>query len=572
MQDIPRPEYPRPQFYRESWMNLNGTWQFEIDHGASGMERGLPEQDRLSSTILVPFCPESRLSGLNHTDFMDCVWYKKCFTLPAEAEGKNVLLHFGAADYRTRVWLNGRYIGLHEGGYTSFSMDLTPALRKGENLLTVCCEDRVRDPLQPSGKQSRLYHSHDCDYTRTTGIWQTVWLEWVNPAYMSRILITPDAENARVHFRILTKHAAGARIRLETSFAGEETGEAECVAGADCAELTVNLSRKELWDIGRPNLYDYVLTLTDPRGGMDRVTGYFGLRSVRLEGMKFLLNGRPIFQRLILDQGFYPDGIYTAPTDEDLKKDILLSMQMGFQGARLHQKVFEARYLYWADHLGYLCWGEMASWGLNHADIAAFAAFSKEWIEAVQRDYSSPAIIGWCPFNETWDYEGCRQNDDVLRLTWRLTKALDPTRPCIDTSGNFHVETDIFDVHDYEQHPEEWARRYGPGTEPIYERFPERQHNSPGQPVFVSEYGGIRWAEEASGWGYGEAPKTKEEFLSRYKALTDALLDNPDHCGLCYTQLTDVEQEKNGLYTYDRRPKFPPEIMYPIMARKAACE
>lgn len=570
-ENIPRPEYPRPQFVRDGWMNLNGKWFFETDQGNSGEERGLAARDSLSGEIMVPFCPESRLSGLAHTDFLSCVWYKRTFTLPAEAAGKRILLHFGAADYRTTVWVNGQKAGMHEGGYTSFEMDITDVVLPGENLLSVRCEDSVRDPMQPNGKQSRLYHSHGCDYTRTTGIWQTVWMEWVNPVYMQKILITPDAENAAVHFRVQLKDAAGCSLRADVSFDGTRTGSASVKTHPAFAEFTVQLDRKELWDLRQPNLYDYRLVLTDQKGREDVVTGYFGLRSIGFDGMRFMLNGRPVFQRLILDQGFYPEGIYTAPTDGDLKRDIELSMKMGFNGARLHQKVFEQRYLYWADHLGYLCWGEMASWGLDHSRIGALDAFLKEWLEVLERDYSAPCIIGWCPFNETWDYEGRRQEDDVLRMVYRTTKVFDKTRPCIDTSGNYHVETDIFDVHDYEQHVDEWQRRYGAGTEPIFERFQNRQKNQPGQPVFVSEYGGIRWSDQ-DGWGYGEGPKTEEEFLTRYKGLTDTLLDNPDHCGLCYTQLTDVEQEQNGLYTYDRKPKFPPEIMYPIMARKAACE
>lgn len=572
MMQIPRPEYPRPQFVREGWMNLNGEWQFEIDHGCSGEARGLVQRDSLAGRIVVPFCPESKLSGVAYTDFMDCVWYKRAFTLPPEAAGKRVLLHFGAADYRTKVWVNGRYIGMHEGGYTSFEMDVTDALADGENRLTVSCEDHVRDGMQPNGKQSRLYRSHDCDYTRTTGIWQTVWLEWVNPVYMKKAFITPDAENASVHFRVETANAHGATLKIETYFDGVPTGGALARCNPGFAEATVRLTQTHLWETGSPALYDVRLMLSAPDGREDAVTGYFGLRSVGFDGMKFLLNGKPVFQRLILDQGFYPDGVYTAPTDEDLKRDILLAQRMGFNGARLHQKVFEQRYLYWADHLGYLCWGEMASWGLNHCEAGAFAAFSKEWLEEIERDYNAPCIVGWCPFNETWDVDGRRQNDDVLRMVYRMTKALDKTRPCIDTSGNFHVETDVFDVHDYEQNVDEWRRRYGPGTAPIYERFPHRQRRRPGQPVFVSEYGGIRWTQDEGGWGYGEGPKTEEEFLARYKGLTDALLDNPDHFALCYTQLTDVEQEQNGLYTYDRRPKFPAAILYPIMARRAAME
>ena len=356
-----------------------------------------------------------------------------------------------------------------------------------------------------------------------------------------------------------------------TAFKDDYTGHAESNANEDWAELTVPLTKLFLWESGNGRLYDLQLQLVRDGEVLDSLSSYFGMRSVSFDGMRFLLNGKPVFQRLVLDQGFYPDGVYTAPDDEALRRDIELSMAMGFNGARLHQKVFEPRFLYWADRMGYMVWGEMASWGLDISEIGAANAFLKEWPDVMTRDFSSPAIVGWCPFTETWDYQGRRQNDDVLRLVYRLSKALDPTRPVIDTSGNYHVETDIYDVHDYEQDPAVFAAHYGPGSVPIYERFPDRQCYQ-GQTVFVSEYGGIRWSDDISSWGYGEAPKTEQEFLDRYRRLTDALLDNPDHFGFCYTQLTDVEQEQNGLYTFDRRPKFDPALIRAINARKAAME
>lgn len=568
---IPRPEYPRPQFVREGWLNLNGQWQFEIDHGCSGEARGLVEAETLSGEITVPFCPESRLSGVEYKDFMHCVWYKRLFVLPPEAQGQRVFIRFGAADYRTRVWVNGVLCGKHEGGYTSFGFEITKAVQEGLNMITVCCEDDNRDPMQPRGKQSELYHSHKCDYTRTTGIWQTVWLEWTGAAMMEQVFITPDAENARVSIRVKLSEAAGCVLAAEAYFEGDGVGAAVCETAGDHAEISIDLANRELWDIGQPNLYDLKLTLSRDGEIMDCIDSYFGLRSVAIANRRFLLNGRPIYQRLVLDQGFYPDGIYTAPTDEALKRDIELSLAMGFNGARLHQKVFEARFLYWADHLGYLCWGEMGSWGLDHSQIGALAAFQKEWLEAVERDYSAPCIIGWCPFNETWDVSGHAQNDDVLALTYRLTKALDKTRPCIDTSGNYHVITDIYDVHDYNQDPAVFRERYNGDMDPIYERFPKRQQPREGELFFMSEYGGIRWSE-GDGWGYGEGPKTKEEFLARYQGLTEPLQDNPSMMGFCYTQLTDVEQEQNGLYTYDRVPKFDPAVIAAFNKRKAACE
>ncbi|MEG2604126.1 MAG: beta-galactosidase [Clostridia bacterium] len=571
--NIPRPEYPRPQFVREGWMNLNGRWQFEIDNGNTGESRGLVHKEKLDSEILVPFCPESELSGVQHTDFMAAVWYRRSFTLPAEALGKRVILHFGAVDYRCKAWVNGKLVGENEGGYHSFSFEITSALCTGENTLVVLAVDDTRSGLQPSGKQSVRYESYACSYTRTTGIWQTVWLEWVSDSFIQQLWYTPDAAANTLHVRARLDKGAGCTLLVETSFAGEATGAAQALAYADEVELTVPVSGGHYWNVGEPALYDLHLTLTRDGQASDLLTSYFGLRSVGFDGMRFTINHRPVFQRLVLDQGFYPDGIYTAPTDEALKHDIELSLAMGFNGARLHQKIFEPRFLYHADKLGYLCWGEMANWGLDHSRGSALGAFFKDWLPSVERDFSAPSIIGWCPFNETWDYEGRRQRDDVLRMTYRITKALDPTRPCIDTSGNYHVETDIYDVHDYEQQPEIFRSHYGPeGPEGMYERMPERQAYG-NQPMFVSEYGGIWWSDtDRAGWGYGERVKSREEFVERFRGLTDALLDNPNHFGLCYTQLTDVEQEQNGLYTYQRVAKFAPELIQPILARKAACE
>lgn len=293
-----------------------------------------------------------------------------------------------------------------------------------------------------------------------------------------------------------------------------------------------------------------------------------------------ILNGKPVFGRWVLDQGFYPDGIYTAPTDEALKNDILCSMRLGFNGARMHEKIFEPRFLYWADKLGYIVWGEHANWGLDITDMGQIQYFLPEWLEALDRDMCHPSIIGWCPFNETWDFDGRQQYDELIRLVYLATKAVDPTRPVIDTSGNFHVQTDIFDVHDYEQNPERFASYYEKIVDGIIEdqiqRKPEwsyRQSYNGKNPVFVSEYGGIRWApDKAEGWGYGEAPKTTEEFIERYKGLTEALINNPYMIGFCCTQLYDVEQEVNGLMTYDRKFKFDPEIIRRINTQQAAIE
>lgn len=564
---IPRPEYPRPQLARtSSWMNLNGLWQFEIDHGASGRDRGLIERE-LSGTILVPFCPESKLSQVEYKDFMRAVWYRRSFTLPQEAAGQRVLLHFGAVDFRCEAWMNGTSVGRHEGGFTSFTFDVTAAVQEDENILVVCAEDDTRGGRQPLGKQSERYHSYKANYTRTTGIWQTVWLEWVPQPYIQSVKMIPDAANSTLYLdATVVGPAEGLSFHAEACYDGALQANASAVVDGNHAKLTLTVKEKHLWEPGSPALYNLRLTL-----GSDRVDSYFALRTVSIDGKKVLLNGKPVFQRLILDQGFYPDGIWTAPSDDSLKRDIELGMAMGFNGARLHQKVFEQRYLYWADRLGYLCWGEMGSWGIDPARPHTLGIFLREWLEAIERDFNAPCIIGWCPYNEVWQESGDGLRNLTMQATYRATKAADPTRPCIDTSGGFHVETDIYDVHDYEQNPKIFKSYYQAGTD-LHDRFEGKQRYDGKAPVFVSEYGGIRWTEEASGWGYGNAPASREEFLSRYEGLTQVLLDNPEHMGFCYTQLTDVEQEQNGLYTYERVAKFPPEVIAAITSRPAAME
>ena len=549
---IPRSEHPDPQFQRKDWLNLNGEWDFEFDFGNSGLRAGVLEKDEWSRKINVPFCPESKLSGIEYTDFIAAVWYRKSVTVTeAQLEGR-VLIHFGAVDYETYLYVNGEEAGYHKGGYTSFTFDITEFLTAGENVIAVNARDDVRDPLVPRGKQSELYNSHGCDYTRTTGIWQTVWLEFVPKAYVKSFKLFPDTVNATLGVSAVVE-GEGA-FKAEAFYDGRLVGSFEKTA-AGFVSGDIKLSETHLWEVGCGRLYALKIT--------------FG-------GYKVLINGKSVFQRLVLDQGFYADGIYTAPSDEALEKDIRLSLAVGFNGARLHQKVFEPRFLYHCDRLGYIVWGEFGNWGLDYSRDGALEAMLPQWCESVARDFNHPAIVGWCPFNETWDRDGRKQNDELLRIIYRVTKQLDETRPCIDTSGNFHVETDIFDVHDYEQKVEIFKGNYDRlMTEGVlFEHFPDRQEYDGKKPAFVSEYGGIQWSLGSRGdaWGYGNAPKSEQEFIDRYKGLTDALLDNERMFGFCYTQLYDIEQEQNGLYYYDRSPKFDPELFRRINSRKAAIE
>ncbi len=565
---IPRPEHPNPQLERKNWLNLNGEWDFEFDFGNSKRDAGILDKKDWDKKIIVPFCPESKLSGIEYTDFIPAVWYRKTVEITAHnLEGK-VFINFGAVDYEATVYVNGKKAGYHKGGYISFRFDITEYLVEGENTIILNAVDDVRSPLVPRGKQCEVLHSRGCDYTRTTGIWQTVWLEFTPAQYIKNFRLYPDAENACI--------AISANVEGEGEFVAEAFYEGKSVGiakkkASDSVCCEIALSESHLWEPGCGRLYDLKLSFNG-----DEISSYFGLRTVKLDDYKFLINGKSVFQRLVLDQGFYRDGIYTAPTEADLIKDIEISYAVGFNGARLHQKVFEPRFLYHCDKLGYLVWGEYPNWGLDYSNPYALESMLPEWCECVERDFNHPSIIGWCPFNETWDFAGRQQNDALISTIYRVTKHMDNTRPCIDTSGNFHVETDIFDVHDYEQDVETFKNNYDKlMTEGIlFERFPDRQMYSGKGCAWVSEYGGLQWSEgdRDDAWGYGNAPKTFEEFVERYKGLTDALLDNYRMFGFCYTQLYDIEQEQNGLYYYDRTPKFDPEIFKAINSRKAAIE
>ena len=578
--NIPRPEHPKPQFERENWLNLNGKWQFEIDNGRSGEARGLANADAvLKDEILVPFCPESELSGIGNKDFMYGVWYKRTVNLTEEQCAGRIVLHFGAVDYKAKVFVNGKKVGEHKGGYISFCFDITDFVTIGENVITLFAEDDTRDFSIPSGKQSNHYDSHGCYYTRTTGIWQTVWLEFTPKSYIKSVKFYPDYKKGEV--TVFADLIGEGNFTANVSYEGKAMAEFCEPYAEGKIKFTLTLDEIHLWEIGCGRLYDVAFTF-----GEDAVKSYFGLRNVELKGQKFLLNGKSVFQRTVLDQGFYPDGIYTAPTDKALKNDILLSLACGFNGARPHEKIFEERYFYHADKLGYLTWGEYPDWLLNANVPENIYSILPEWLEEIERDFNHPSIIGWCPRNEVWSRaygnsgyaEPYRQS---IALLYDVTKAVDPTRPCIDTSGGFHAKTDIYDVHDYAQDPQIFNDRYGKITDGIMTEHPFNKNQIPysGGPVFLSEYGGIAWfdrCDEANdrqkAWGYGNGPKTEEEFIKRFTVLTEALMQNPGLMGLCYTQLTDVEQEKNGLYTYDRKSKFDPEIFKKVLSQKAAIE
>lgn len=578
---IPRSEHPCPNLQRNDWLNLNGSWDFEIDDAKVGMFKQFYDRTELKDRITVPFCPESRLSGLAHTDFMNAVWYHRSVEIPNEWKNKRILWHIGACDYKTTVFVNGKQAGTHCGGYTSFSFDITDLLYDGVNHLTVYAEDDLRGNRQFSGKQSHALHSNGCFYTRTTGIWQTVWLEAVAPAYILSYKVYPNISEPSATLSVcVNSEALGGRLQVTALYEGRTVAIGETDIVSQHPQVCLPLKEKHLWDVGCGNLYDLQFTLTT-ENGIDRVNGYFGLREVALSKEHGLqINGKTVFGRFVLDQGFYPDGVITAPSDDALQFDIEASMALGFNGARLHQKVFEPRFLYHADTHGYLVWGEAGNWGFDHTDPANVICALPEWMEEVERDFSHPSIIGWCPFNETWDFDGKRHSIPLIDTFYDVTKAMDPTRPVIANSGSFPTtRTDVHDVHDYEQDPQRFRANYaemenGILHDQLDRSYPKRQVYKTELPVFVSEYGGIKWAPKAEGdsWGYGNSVTTEEEFFQRLRGLTDAILDNPMIFAFCYTQLTDVEQEQNGLLTYDRKWKFPAEKIASIFQRTAAIE
>jgi beta-galactosidase/beta-glucuronidase len=577
---IPRPEYPRPQFERTDWINLNGTWSFDFDFSKSGIERSLFTAEKLEKTIIVPFCPESPLSGVDYKDFINAAWYQRKINIPAEWDGKRIFIHFGGVDYKSTIYINGTQVFVHYGGSSSFSVDISGYVKAGtDNNLVVYAEDDLRSGWQTSGKQSHRLYSYSCLYTRVTGIWQTVWLEAVEKGGLKNCRITPDLDNKQFVFEPVFYD-----LDRETSFQvrildnGKEVFSQRTPAN-NSAFVFARLKNPKTWSPESPFLYDIEFSVWDSQGQLiDRVKSYAGMRKVELRGKTFYLNNEPYYQRLVLDQGYYPDGQWTAPDDDQLKRDVELGKKAGFNGARLHQKVFEQRYFYWADKLGYLTWGESASWGVRWTDPVAARNMITEWEECVARDYNAPSLVAWSPLNEAWmdDVDGQR-----ARLTndlYFITKRMDRSRPVVSASGGYHAGfTDIYAEHIYTQDPVELHKQlYGGEEGQPRVRRPEKSAPYKGEAYMIDEFGGIQWIKEMKTpevsdqkefWGYGEPPKTLEEFYSRLEEQVNVILSLDHIDGFCYTQIVDVELEKNGIYTYDRSEKFDTDRIYKIFTK-----
>ena len=562
--DLPRSEYPRPQFERADWVNLNGTWSYSFDFGQTGGEKGWRNSKGFDGKITVPFCPESSLSGVQYTDFIPCIWYQRSIDIPAAWAGKNILLNFGAVDYEATIFIDGKRVGKHYGTGSSFSIDITKSVKAGNSYnLVVMVKDALRGGKQPGGKQSTSLKSAGCNYTRVTGIWQTVWMEAVNPMALKLVFATPDIDQQQLVVRPeFYEEGNGNMLTVQVFDANKKLVSSKQAPATNNTIIVLPIKNPKLWTPETPNLYDVKYTVRDAKGNvLDEVKSYAGMRKIHLSGGYFYLNNKPYFQRLVLDQGFYPDGVWTAPSDEALRHDIEMSKEVGFNGARLHQKVFEERYFYWADKLGYICWGEQASWGLEVNNEEAVRNFLTEWADEVVRDRNHPCIVTWTPLNETW---GARDGVYVRFVNdlYNLTKAIDPTRPVNDASGDAHVKTDIWSVHDYSREYERLTANHEikKGIEP-YRNMGGKEFlaNYNGQPYMLDEFGGLGWIpkeERANSWGYGAQIETEDEFFQILEKEVDAIIASKHITGFCYTQITDVEQEKNGVYYYDRRPKF----------------
>ena len=569
-QDVPRAEYPQPQFQREQWLSLNGRWDFDFDDRDQGLQQdwAAPATHKFTRNITVPFCFESKLSGIADTSFHPIVWYHRTFQTPAAWSGKRVLLHFGAVDYRAAVWVNGRAAGAHEGGNVPFGFDVTPFLKSGANQITLRVEDPPTDRYIPRGKQYWEPKSRGIFYTRTTGIWQPVWLEAAGQSWLDNVKITPSLDGNVRFEAYLQRPEAGVEFWALIRDGQNVISSAMSVPDGPRAVASAFVQNRRTWSLNNPSLYDVTFELRRNGNVVDHVTSYFGFRSVAVEGGRVTLNGSPVYLKFVLDQGYWPESTLTPPSDEAIQYDIRITKEMGFNGARKHQKLEDPRFLYWADKMGFLVSSEMANAYLY--DDSYVERFTREWTEAVRRDYNHPSVIMWVPINESWGTPNLREprQQDHLRGMYDLTKSLDPTRLVIDNDGWEHTEkTDLFAIHDYTAYGEQLEAKYrnvklAPGAAiPDNSRkalAPGNQYN--GTPLYLSEFGGISYLKPGQmapegAWGYSGLMKDENTAFARMESLWNAIAKLP-FVGICYTQLTDVEQEVNGLMTYDRKPKF----------------
>jgi beta-galactosidase/beta-glucuronidase len=558
---------------RKAWASLNGAWDFARDPEGRWRHPGDVEWE---GTIAVPFAPESPASGIGDTGFYRACWYRRTIERLGDG-GDRVMLHFGAVDHIATVWIDGAYVGTHEGGYTPFAFDVTDRLASGSAELVVRAFDDPSDLAKPRGKQDWLLEPHSIWYPRTTGIWQTVWLEPVPPTAIGHVRWTPNMERWEIGCHVRVDGVARDDLRLHAVLRVGPELLADDVYSVVAGEVHRRIALSDpgiddyrnvlLWSPRSPTLIDVALTLLDRDGRvLDAIRSYTALRSVSVQGDRMVLNGRPLHLRMVLDQGYWPETGLTAPNDAALRRDVELAKAMGFNGVRKHQKVEDPRYLYWADRLGLIVWSEMPS--PYRFTRTAVERLTREWMSVIDRDYSHPCIAAWVPFNESW---GVPNLPDIpaerhfVESLYHLTKTIDSTRPVIGNDGWESVATDVIGIHDYEEEPERIAARYATPEE--ITRVLKRER--PGgrlltlathekeQPIVLSEFGGIACAPpEATTWGYSIA-SDPDELAARYTTLLETVRTIPLFAGFCYTQFADTYQEANGLLYADRTPKFP---------------
>ena len=573
MNQIPRPEYPRPDFQREKWLPLNGEWDFSFD------------EPIFDQKILVPFACETKLSGIHDTSFHNAVWYRRSFSLPEPMHDRQILLHFGAVDYTCRLWVNNQFIREHTGGQCGFSADITDALNaSGENVIVLEARDDPADLEMPRGKQYWKPESESIFYTRTTGIWQSVWLEAVSPMHLCSCRITPLFDERSVRFSYaLSAAPQHVTLTAEITFRGKTAGAVSVTPtsarGAfdwqiDQSALSAwNYQEDLVWTPEQPNLFDVTFRILEHGCEVDAVQSYFGMRKVSIQNGQFLLNNRPYYQKLVLDQGYWPESLLTAPSDEAFIRDIELTKAMGFNGVRKHQKVEDPRYLYHADRMGLLVWGEIGAAYLYSEQYAD--RIYREWLDVLRRDYNHPCIVVWTPLNESWgvqEIETDPRQQAHSEAMVAITKSMDTTRLVVDNDCWEHTNGDLLTIHDYSPSGEMLRAHLGSMDAILALRPAQRalfvgRHAYAGQPILLSEFGGVKFVpgtEAQHSWGYCEADSCAA-FAGKLRELFDAVRACPLVDGYCYTQLTDVETEQNGLLTYDRTPKLPLETICAIL-------
>ncbi|MFN8674759.1 MAG: glycoside hydrolase family 2 TIM barrel-domain containing protein [Thermomicrobiales bacterium] len=580
------PEYPRPQLQRSGWVSLDGEWEFAFDREGVLTD---PAEVVFDRTIRLPFAPEAPLSGIGDQAFTRAVWYRRSIDSPMVHPGERVMLRFGAVDYRATVWIDGCFAGSHEGGYTPFALDVTGLLTpNGSHQLVVRAEDDPHDLGKPRGKQDWQREPHSIWYPRTTGIWQTVWIETLPATWIETLRWDASLANWDIGVEAVIGGVRRDGLRLEVRLAASEGADSEVLAHDVYAVIAGGVHRrialvdpgigdarnKLLWGPASPTLIAAELRLLDADGQViDAVASYTALREVRVEGNRFLLNGRPLYLRLALDQGYWPEGGLTAPNTEALRRDVELAKAMGFNGVRKHQKVEDPRYLYWADRLGLLVWAEMPS-AYRFSRQAVTRAVA-EWQEAVRRDISHPCVVTWVPFNESWgvpDLPTVTAQRDWVQALYHLTRTLDPTRPVIGNDGWESVATDMIGIHDYDKDLDKLRERYQEASDVLHllrHAFPHGRLINlaadayAGQPVLLSEFGGIALTppdEREGSWGYDRA-ESAGDLAQAYGRLLRVVRASRLLAGFCYTQFADTYQETNGLLFPDRTPKFPLDLM-----------